>query len=147
MSPVPTNPNSSPTAAKIKSVCFSGRNESWVCTPRPNPRPVIFPDPAAIVDCKLLYPDPEGSFSGLIKEVSRSFWYGAIINHKRGSAAKIAATPVNKYFLLKSEAKRIPINPTIVRTVTPKDGWMRIKTTGIAKRKRTLYKNFSFISF
>ena len=41
---VASSPSSSPTIAKTKSVCASGRNESY-CLPRPIPVPKIPPDP------------------------------------------------------------------------------------------------------
>jgi len=46
----PIKPISSETDAKIKSVCLSGRNKSWVPTPLPSPLPNNFPEPTEIVD-------------------------------------------------------------------------------------------------
>lgn len=45
----PRKPVSSVIAAKIKSVCGSGKNPSWVWEPLPIPFPEIPPDPIAIL--------------------------------------------------------------------------------------------------
>ena len=47
----PRNPSSSPTTAKMKSVCCSGRNASRFCVPCVYPLPVRPPEPIAIRDC------------------------------------------------------------------------------------------------
>ena len=46
----PTNPHSSPTVQKIKSVSCSGTNFSFVCVPCRKPFPVACPEPIAIND-------------------------------------------------------------------------------------------------
>src|SRR5580658_7801608 len=51
----PTNPCSSAKAAKMKSVCGTGRKLPWVCEPLPPQRP---PEPTAILDCSTWYPEP-----------------------------------------------------------------------------------------
>src|SRR5277367_5919514 len=54
----PTNPCSSANAAKMKSVCGTGRKAPCVCEPLPPHSP---PEPTAILDCSTWYPDPWGS--------------------------------------------------------------------------------------
>src|ERR1019366_1786419 len=46
----PTNPSSSPTTGKRKSVCCAGRNASRFCVPIVNPFPSHPPDPIATCD-------------------------------------------------------------------------------------------------
>jgi len=46
----PTKPHSSANTATAKSVCFSGRNRSWLWVPSRNPLPHICPEPMAICD-------------------------------------------------------------------------------------------------
>ncbi len=46
----PMNPSSSPTTAKMKSVCCSGRNASRFWVPAVKPLPNQPPDPIAIFD-------------------------------------------------------------------------------------------------
>src|SRR6266850_492452 len=45
----PMKPSSSPTTAKMKSVCCSGRNASRFCGPARNPLPNSPPEPIALV--------------------------------------------------------------------------------------------------
>ena len=49
-SATPTKPSSSPTTAKMKSVCCAGRKASRFCVPCVNPLPNHPPDPIAICD-------------------------------------------------------------------------------------------------
>ena len=60
----PKKPSSSDIAAKIKSVCFSGKKASWVWIPFPNPLPKNLPEPTEIIAWILLYPAPLGSLPG-----------------------------------------------------------------------------------
>ena len=62
-SKLPTNPHSSPTVQKIKSVLCSGTKSNLVCVPFRKPFPKKPPDPIAILDCMRLYPAPNGSIS------------------------------------------------------------------------------------
>ena len=41
------------------------------------PRPSSPPEPIAVTDCVTLYVVPDGSRSGFVKPMSRSFWYGS----------------------------------------------------------------------
>ena len=50
----PTNPSSSPTTVKMKSVCCSGTYAPFVCEPPNSPWPVSPPLPIAIWDCSWL---------------------------------------------------------------------------------------------
>ena len=46
---LPSRPNSSEKAAKMKSVVRSGMNSRWVCVPCMNPLPNTPPEPMAIM--------------------------------------------------------------------------------------------------
>ena len=72
---VPIKPNSSPNIEKIKSVCFSGKKSKWDCDPFVHPLPNKPPEPTAICDCIIWYPDPNGSFSGLNNVKILLCWY------------------------------------------------------------------------
>jgi hypothetical protein len=59
----PTNPHSSPTVQKIKSVLCSGTKLFFVCVPCKKPLPQKSPEPIAILDCITLNSRPFGSDS------------------------------------------------------------------------------------
>ncbi len=70
----PANPCSSAQTEKMKSVCCSGRKESSVWVPCPQPFPSPCPDPTAIIDCVAWYPAPSTSPSGSRKVSTRFRW-------------------------------------------------------------------------
>ena len=70
----PKNPNCSAKTVKIKSVCFSGKNSKLLWVPCLKPYPKKPPDPIAILDWIIWYPDPNGSFSGFKKVSILCFW-------------------------------------------------------------------------
>ena len=73
---VPIRPSSSPTIAKIMSVCASGRYEIFE-TPWPSPSPVIPPEPIPMIAWTVWKPAPCGSCQGSRKLRKRSRRYGA----------------------------------------------------------------------
>ena len=73
----PMKPSSSPTTAKMKSVCCSGRKPSRFCVPSVKP----LPGPAARADRRPATgspgsPTPAGRYDGSRKTSRRRCWYG-----------------------------------------------------------------------
>ena len=50
---------------KMKSVCFQVKSQDEIVFLSSTPFPKVPPEPIAICDCIIWYPEPSGSFSGL----------------------------------------------------------------------------------
>ncbi len=104
----PRKPSSSPTTAKMKSVCCSGRKAPRFCVPSVNPFPSHPPDPIAICDWITWYPDACGSSEGSRKTRRRERWCGASLSQRIGASTPIATlvtmstTPSTTYGLYQS---------------------------------------------
>ena len=68
--------------------------------------------------------------------------HGARISQIIGISNKNAPAAPKKYFLGKSDAKSTPVNPTVVKIATPKEGWIKIKKNGIKKKINALINLF-----
>ncbi|MNT20756.1 hypothetical protein D3C72_1560710 [compost metagenome] len=71
---LPTSPNSSENAAKMKSVVRSGMNSRCVCVPAMKPLPHMPPEPMAIMPWMMWNPLPNGSRVGSSRVQMRCCW-------------------------------------------------------------------------